>query len=131
MTRQKVSDPALLAQLGQSPRKKVTDPSLLAQLNSEEPQEDTGSYLDNLPEPEGFFSKLPRNIITGLANLGHSTLNTPHDVARCTENALQNLGAITQSAASPLPSNWPKREESKEQPFRYIAISNWGSYRPD
>lgn len=31
---------------------------------------------------EGFFEKLPRNVVAGLANAGHTLLNTPHDLAK-------------------------------------------------
>lgn len=48
--------------------------------------EDEGAYLDNLPEQEGALSKLPRNILIGLSNLGHSTLNSPHDITEGAEN---------------------------------------------
>lgn len=34
---------------------------------------------------EGFFQKLPRNVGTGLANMGHTLLNTPHDIAKGVE----------------------------------------------
>lgn len=75
-------DPVLLAQLGESPRQKVTDPNILAQLNSDEEQEDVGKYLDNLPKSEGFFSKLPRNILTGLTHAGRNLHNAPHDIVQ-------------------------------------------------
>lgn len=39
MTRQKVTDPNLLAQLNQGSRQQVTDPALLAQLNGEQPED--------------------------------------------------------------------------------------------
>jgi hypothetical protein len=92
MTRQKVTDPALLAQLGQSPRQKVTDPELLKKLNGDESEEDAGAYLDSLPEPEGFFHKLPRNIAIGAVHAGRNLHNAPHDIVQTGENALQQLG---------------------------------------
>lgn len=76
----------------------VTDPALIKQLesmsqnqNPTDQVEDPGAYLDNLPGDEGFFRKLPRNIAIGLANLGHSTLNLPHDLAQTAQNRLQEL----------------------------------------
>ncbi len=92
MTRQKVTDPALLAQLGQSTRQKITDPELLKKLNGEESEEDAGAYLDSLPEPEGFFHKLPRNIAIGAVHAGRNLHNAPHDIVQSGENALQQLG---------------------------------------
>lgn len=47
--------------------------------------------IEEFPEEEGFLSKLPRNILIGLANLGHSTLNQPHDIAKAAENAGQGI----------------------------------------
>lgn len=82
MTRQKVTDPALLAQLGQSPRVKVTDPNLLAQLNADEKQ----------PEQEESYFNLPRSILAGLTNLGRDLHNLPHDLAFGAENSINNVG---------------------------------------
>jgi hypothetical protein len=80
MTRQKVTDPALLAQLGESPRQKVTDPNLLEQLNSnDDPIEDDGDYLDNLPAPEG--SHPLRSFGIGLTHAARNLHNLPHDIA--------------------------------------------------
>lgn len=50
-------------------------------------EDDNSDYLDKMPPPEGFFHKLPRNILAGLANLGHSTMNIPYNVAKSIENA--------------------------------------------
>ncbi len=80
MTRQKVTDPALLSQLGQSPRQKVTDPNLIAQLNSNNDTEDEGAYLDSLPESQEYFN-LPKNALIGLTHLGRNLHNLPHDIA--------------------------------------------------
>ena len=55
-------------------------------------QQDEGAYLDSMPEPEGFFHKLPRNMLIGLAKLGHSTLNKPHDYMARVEQSLQDFG---------------------------------------
>ena len=35
---------------------------------------------------ESFAQKLPRNLLTGLAGLGHATLNAPHDIAKWAED---------------------------------------------
>lgn len=87
----KVTDPALLAQLN-ADEEKVSDPELLKQLNSEEENEDEGAYLDNLPEPEGFLKKLPRNIAAGLGQMQRKIFNTPHDLAQMAEGAIKNIG---------------------------------------
>jgi hypothetical protein len=49
-------------------------------------EEDEGTYLDSLPQSEGFLNKIPRNILIGLTNMGKSLHNTPHDVVQGIEN---------------------------------------------
>lgn len=90
--RKKVSDPALLANLGGEKRQKVTDPNLLAQLNGDEEEDDEGAYLDNLPKPEGFWSKLPRNILIGLTHAGRNLHNSPHDIVQALEHGASSFG---------------------------------------
>lgn len=90
MKSNKVTDPSILAQLNGS-SKKVTDPVLLEKLNGED-EEDDGAYLDNLPEPEGFWSKLPRNILIGLTHAGRNLHNLPHDLVQSAENAGESFG---------------------------------------
>lgn len=70
MTRQKVTDPVLLAQLNavESPRQKVTDPNLLAQLNADEKQPEQ-------TEQDNYFN-LPRDMILGLARLANKPYQT-------------------------------------------------------
>jgi len=80
----KVTDPALLDQLE---GRRVKDPNVLSQLNDEVSAEDAGAYLDNLPKPEGFWSKLPRNILIGLTHAGRNLHNAPHDLVQQFENA--------------------------------------------
>lgn len=115
MTRQQVTDPAILAQLGESPRKKVTDPKLLAQLNAESNEqnaEDPGAYLDTLSgkPAESFLSKLPRNILIGLAHAGRNLHNLPHDVVKTAEF----LGG---SGEHPLSSYLPNDTEDYSSAF--------------
>lgn len=45
-------------------------------------EDDLGAYLDQLPNPsnQSFLSKLPRNILTGLAHAGRNLHNLPHDI---------------------------------------------------
>ncbi len=102
MTRQKVTDPALLAQLGESPRQKVTDPNLLAQLNGSE-EEDAAAYLDNLPPPEG--SHPFRDILIGLTNAGKNIHNMPHDSAQGLEGSLGQLGQSFEGLPIPKTNN--------------------------
>jgi hypothetical protein len=54
--------------------------------------DDAGAYLDNMPPPEGFFQKLPRNILIGLAKGGHQALNLPHDIVKMVEDRLAEMG---------------------------------------
>lgn len=106
--------------LADSPKKGV---NLLAEDSPSQPmedqapaneQEDVGSYLDNLPSEEGFFHKLPRNILIGLAKLGHSTLNTPHDLAEMAENRLNDFSNQMQEG---LPSSLKKSVDYKNMKF--------------
>lgn len=55
-------------------------------------EEDEGAYLDNLPEPEGFWSKLPRNILIGLTHAARNLHNLPHDLVQSAENAGESFG---------------------------------------
>ncbi len=105
MTRQKVTDPALLSQLGESPRKKVTDPALLKQLNSDEENvEDAGAYLDNLPKSEG--SHPLRDIMIGLTHAGRNLHNLPHD----TVSGIEKLGDYFNSKDP----YWKKHQKPKD-----------------
>jgi hypothetical protein len=63
-----------------------------SQLMPIEEEIDEGAYLDNMPEPEGFLKKLPRNIAIGLAHAGRNLHNLPHDVVRGFENSIQSFG---------------------------------------
>lgn len=45
----------------------------------------------NLPETEGFFSKLPRNILIGLTHLGRNIHNLPHDIVQGLERGTENI----------------------------------------
>lgn len=58
------------------------------------------SYQD-----ESFGSKLPRNIMTGLANMGHSIINTPHDIM----SAIENMGERYNQGDS----YWKNRENTE------------------
>lgn len=105
------------------------DPSLLkpidanddfrSKLQPVEDEEDAGEYLDNLPPPEGFFHKLPRNILIGLSNLGHATINKPHDIvalaqtrAKEISNNIEKVGPkiLPKSASVDFASYIPQQE---------------------
>lgn len=83
----------------------------------EEPVND----LEGMEEPEGFFAKLPRNMLIGLAKLGHKTLNAPHESVEASENVLKGLGepfagmdlmkAMQQGSGKPVSSYIPQQEE--------------------
>lgn len=94
---EKVTDPAILAQLNKKSYQKVTDPEILRQLN--------GESTDSVPEEQeqGFLSKLPRNIAIGLMNLGRNVHNIPHDITESTENALQGIGKNFENFGSKFP----------------------------
>lgn len=65
-------------------------------------------YKANKEKPkqeESFIGKLPRNIITGLANLGHKTVNSPHDLTQGLETSTRAIGRNMQSV---LPENLQK-----------------------
>lgn len=57
-------------------------------------EEDPGAYLDSLSDDRGFLSKLPRNILAGLAGLGHKFINTPHDIAQNLEQQGQQFSEM-------------------------------------
>jgi hypothetical protein len=68
---------------------------------------------------KGFFSKLPRNIAVGLANLGHSTLNMPHDIAQGLENSGQDIGNAFNKGL-PIPKGYEEKLEqlAQHKPFK-------------
>jgi len=45
-------------------------------------------------EPEGFWSKLPRNILTGLTHMGRNVANLPHDLVQGFEQATSPFGNV-------------------------------------
>lgn len=89
------------------------------QAAEQEPEEDAGAYLDSLPEPEGFFSKLPRNIAAALASMGRSTINIPHDVAN---RVLQGIGSLSSHI---VPGLNDQRIVDKANPFTEIPDYNY------
>lgn len=56
------------------------------QLSPEQEADEAGAALDNLPQPEGFWSKLPRNILIGLTHAGRNLHNAPHDIVQGLEH---------------------------------------------
>lgn len=70
----------------------------------QEQEEDAGAYLDNLPQDEGFLSKLPRNILTGLTHAGRNVHNLPHDLSKVIEWPFEKLmGHMEHPLSSYLP----------------------------
>ena len=50
-------------------------------------------YQEQQSQPEeSFMSKLPRNVSSGLAQMGHEVINAPRDLTRLLENALGGMG---------------------------------------
>lgn len=75
-----------------------------AKLKPVEQEEDTGAYLDNLPQPEGFWHKLPRNILTGLTHAGRNLHNLPHDISKLAEWPVEKIaGKLEHPLSSYLP----------------------------
>lgn len=82
------------------------DPSLLTPIDDkkaafeaglkplDQTPDDAGSYLDNLPKEEGFLSKLPRNIVTGLVHMGRNLHNSPHDIAELADTSVKGIGSL-------------------------------------
>jgi hypothetical protein len=112
----RVTDPALLDQLNKKSRK-VTDPNILSQLN----QEEEVNPFANIPEPESFWSKLPKDITTGLAHAGRNAHNLPHELLQAAESSLQGIGNLF--------AGLPGSEETmrKRLPF---SISKLAPYDP-
>jgi hypothetical protein len=74
-----------------------TDAEFQNQLKPVEEEKDPGEFLDNLPEPEGFWKKLPRNVLIGLTHAGRNLHNTPHDIVAQLESATKPFGDIMDS----------------------------------
>ncbi len=56
---------------------------------------------------------MPRNVVTGLANLGHETLNLPHNLTEAAEDATQNTGITTPSF---MPQEFQKNIKLQQAP---------------
>lgn len=68
---------------------------------------------------ESYLSKLPRNVVTGLANRGHSLLNTPHDLAQGFENSSKAFGSMFNNAFAFPPEVQQRINETKSKnPFK-------------
>lgn len=66
-------------------------------------------YFKNMPKPEGFFAKLPRNFLIALAKGGHNTLNLPHDIAQ----SFENVGSEFDKKINPALPMMPKYQNIK------------------
>lgn len=75
------------------------------------PDEDM-AYLENLPKSQGFLSKLPRNILIGLAHAGRNLSNLPHDLVQGFEHATAgfNTSPMGQVAGLVQPQRTPFSE---------------------
>lgn len=67
--------------------------------------------LSNPPQDESFLKKLPRNVVSGLAESGHGLLNTPHDLAKYLEQSGKQFGDMVDKAM-PLEKYGVKRQQS-------------------
>ena len=98
---------------------------------ADEPEEE--QYLQ--PKQEGFLSKLPRNIASGLAMLGHRATNMPYESAKEIQNLSepfgefqrQNLPALQgkQKQQSYLEQSMNKFKQEHDIPQELIN-PNWG-----
>jgi hypothetical protein len=87
-------------------------------------------FANTNSEPEeGFLQKLPRNIGAGLANLGHSELNIPHDIAQAAEDFGQNFGNSL-NKSFPLPENFQQKLEQLPQKEQF-KLSEHIPYQQD
>ncbi len=80
------------------------DESKLTPISATEPQ-----------KSEGFLAKLPRNILTNLANVGHSALNFPSDVGRRVEDLGGHLNLLRQAIGTKMPFGKEIEPASKER----------------
>lgn len=55
----------------------------------------TGKQASQMQEPEGFWGKLPRNILIGLTHMGRNVANFPHDIVQGFEGATSPFGDVT------------------------------------
>lgn len=84
-----------------------------------------GRNLFAKEEPEeSFFDKLPRNVGIGLANLGHTALNSPHDLTQGLEKQFQQFGN-TLNKVSPL------EKFGMNQPSSKFSLSEHIPYQQD
>ena len=76
--------------------------------------------LPNMPEEEGFLSKLPRNIAIGLAHGGRNLANVPHDLVKGFEQGTQGIGNLFQS----LPGNelMPRNKKNLSEYLPYDTM---------
>lgn len=81
--------------------------------------EDEGAYLDTLPEPEGFWGKLPRNILIGLTHAGRNLHNLPHDIAKGFESGTQDIGDTLNQLKGPKIKQTPISESLPYDPNEY------------
>ncbi len=79
----------------------MATPKIIGAVNGAKPkiigladEEDAGEFLDNLPGGESFLSKLPRNIASGLAMLGHRATNLPYETAKEVQSLSEPFGQI-------------------------------------
>ena len=86
-----------------------------------EDEQDAGAYLDNLPQGEGFWKKLPRNILIGLTHTGRNLHNLPHDVSKLAEWPAEKLFGPLKN---PLSSHLPYDETDYSDVFGGNAQSN-------
>ncbi len=65
-------------------------------------------------QEESFLQKLPRNVVIGLANQGHTTLNAPHGIMQALEGASKNF--YSPNKLLPIPEEIQKNIKMQQMP---------------
>jgi len=88
------------------------------------------NLFENAAQPEeqpGFWSKLPKNILTGLTHAGRNLANIPHDVAQMIEQTGQQMEPIWNQMPGPHPTMQYKRPISSYLPHDTTDYGDvWG-----
>jgi hypothetical protein len=94
----------------------VLTSSIANKANNKEQSKPKSDWVLTEPkqEEESFLQKLPRNVGIGLANLGHSTLNAPHDITQAFEGETRGFGGA--NAFLQIPPNIENSINRKQAP---------------